>query len=136
LQQALYEFDLAVRISPEDANTHFNYGAVLSREKRYVEARAQMQAAVRANPDFAEAHEMLGRLYEQKGQTDDALHEYETAVRVRPDMSQAQLDLGAMLAKKGDIAAATEHLRQAAGATDPKLRQIALDLLAQLASKP
>jgi Tfp pilus assembly protein PilF len=95
-----------------------------------------MQAAVHANPDFAEAHEMLGRLYEQKGQTDDALHEYEAAVRVRPDMSQAQLDLGAMLAKKGDIAGATEHLRQASAATDPKLRQIALDLLAQLAAKP
>jgi tetratricopeptide (TPR) repeat protein len=136
LKQALYEFDLGIRLSPSDANTHFNYGAVLSREKRFDEARAQMQAAVQANPSFAEAHEMLGRLYEQKGQTDDALHEYEAAVRVRPDMSQAQLDLGAMLAKKGDIAGATEHLRQASTSSDPRLRQIALQLLEQLTAKP
>ena len=136
LKQAFYEFDLAVRLSPEDANTHFNYGAVLSREKRFDEARAQMQAAVRANPNFAEAHEVLGRLYERQGQTDDALHEYEAAVRIRPDMSQAQLDLGAVLAKKGDIAAAAEHLRQAAGASDPTLRQMALQLLQQLTAKP
>jgi tetratricopeptide (TPR) repeat protein len=132
LKQALYEFDLAVRISPEDGNTHFNYGAVLSREKRFDDARAQMQAAVRANPNFAEAHEILGRLYEQKDQTDDALHEYEAAVRIRPDMSQAQLDLGAMLAKKGDVAGASEHLRQASRAADPRLRQIAIQLLEQL----
>jgi tetratricopeptide (TPR) repeat protein len=136
LQQALYEFALAVRLSPGDANTHFNYGAVLSREKRLDDARAEMQAAVQANPNFAEAHEMLGRLYEQKGQTDDALHEYEAAVRINPDMSQAQLDLGAVLAKKGDIAAATEHLRQASTSSDPRLRQIALQLLEQLTAKP
>jgi tetratricopeptide (TPR) repeat protein len=136
LKQALYEFDLAVRISPADANTHFNYGAVLSREKRSEEAHAEMQAAVRANPNFAEAHEMLGRFYEQKGQADDALREYEAAVRIRPDMSQAQLDLGAVLAKKGDIAGATEHLRLAAGGSDPTLRQIARQLLEQLAAKP
>jgi len=79
---------------------------------------------------------MLGRFYEQKGQTDEALHEYEAAVRVRPDMSQAQLDLGAMLAKKGDIAGATEHLRLASSAADPRLRQIAVRLLEQLTGKP
>jgi cytochrome c-type biogenesis protein CcmH/NrfG len=79
---------------------------------------------------------MLGRFYEQRGQTDDALREYQAAVRVRPDMSQAQLDLGAVLAKKGDIAGATEHLRLAAGGSDPTLRQIALQLLEQLRAKP
>jgi tetratricopeptide (TPR) repeat protein len=136
LKQAFYEFDLAIRLSPEDANTHFNYGAVLSREKRFDEARAQMQAAVRANPNFAEAHEMLGRSYEQTGQTMDALHEYEAAVRARPDMSQAQLDLGAMLAKTGDLAGAAEHLRVASRASDPRLRQIALQLLERLNTKP
>lgn len=136
LKQALYEFDLAVSLAPEDSNTHFNYGAVLSREKRFDEACTQMQAAVHANPNFAEAHEMLGRLYEQKGQTDDALGEYEAAVRVRPDMSQAQLDLGAVLAKKGDIAGAAVHLKLASEAADPRLRQIALDLLRQLTAKP
>jgi tetratricopeptide (TPR) repeat protein len=136
LKQALYEFDLAVRLSPGDANTHFNYGAVLSREKRFDEASTQMQAAVRANPNFAEAHEMLGRCYEQRGQTDDALREYEAAVRINPEMSQAQLDLGAVLAKKGDIAGAAAHLRQASNSSDPRLRQIALQLLEQLTAKP
>jgi predicted CXXCH cytochrome family protein len=136
LKQALYEFDLAVHVSPDDANTLFNYGAVLSREKRLDEAAIQMEAAVRANPNFAEAHEMLGRLHEQKGQIDDALREYEAAVRLRPDMSQAQLDLGAVLAQKGNIAGAIEHLRQASGAADPRLRQIALQLLERLAAKP
>ena len=135
LKQALYEFDLAARISPNDANTRFNYGAVLSREKRFDEARAQMKAAVRVNPNFAEAHEMLGRFYEQAGQTDDAQREYEIAVRGRPDMSQAQLDPGAVLAKKGDIAGAVEHLRQASGASDPALRQMALQLQRELTAK-
>jgi predicted CXXCH cytochrome family protein len=135
LKQALWEFDLAVKLTPDDASTHFNYGAVLSREKRYDDARAQMAEAVRANPSFAEAHEMLGRLYERSERFDDALKEYAAAVRVRPDLSQAQLDLGAMLAKKGDVAGAAEHLRIASGAEDPGLRQIALQLLAELAGK-
>jgi len=134
--QAFYEFDLAVRLAPDDASTHFNYGTLLAREKRFEEARTQMQAAVRANPSFAEAHELLGRFFEQNQQMDEALHEYEAAVRIRPDMSQAQLDLGAVLAKRGDNAAATEHLRQAATATDPTLRKIAQDLLEQLAARP
>ncbi len=95
-----------------------------------------MEAAIRANPRFAEAHEMLGRIYERQGRTDQALGEYQAAVGIRPDLSQAQLDLGAVLAKKGDIAAATEHLRQAAGTADPTLRQIAHQLLEELAAKP
>jgi predicted CXXCH cytochrome family protein len=136
LPQAIYEFDLAVKLAPEDAPTHFNYGAVLSRERRYDQAGQQMQAAIRANPGFAEAHEMLGRIYEQKEQTDDALREYREAVRLRPDMGQAQLDLGAVLAKKGDKAGATEHLTQASGSPDPTLRQIALQLLQEINSKP
>jgi tetratricopeptide (TPR) repeat protein len=134
--QAFYEFDLAVRLAPDDASTHFNFGTLLAREKRLDEAAAQMQAAVRANPNFAEAHEMLGRLFEQNQHLDDALREYQAAVQIRPDMSQAQLDLGAVLAKRGDIAAAIEHLRQAATASDPTLRRIALDLLEQLAARP
>ena len=79
---------------------------------------------------------MLGRLYEQKQQTDDALREYREAVRLRPEMGQAQLDLGAVLAKKGDKAGATEHLTQASGSPDPTLRQIALQLLQEMNSKP
>jgi len=41
-----------------------------------------------------------------------------------------------VLAKKGDIAAATEHLRQAASGADPTLRQITNELLRQLNAKP
>jgi tetratricopeptide (TPR) repeat protein len=134
--QAFYEFDLAVRLAPNDASTHFNYGALLAREKRISEACAQMESAVHANPNFAEAHEMLGRLYEQEQRIGEALREYEAAVRIRPDMGQAQLDLGAVLAKRGDIVGATEHLRLAAGAADPTLRQIASQLLEQLAARP
>ena len=81
---------------------------------------------------MGEAHDLLGNLYERGGETDRALEEYRDAVRLRPDLDRAQLDLGATLAKAGDVTGAAAHLRAAAKAADSTIRNIALQLLAQL----
>jgi predicted CXXCH cytochrome family protein len=133
-RQAAYEFDQAVRLDPTDVAARFNYGSLLNSLRSFPEAQVQIEAALRLNPNLAEAHDLLGTLLERKGQVDAALREYSEAVRLRPELSHAQLDLGGVLANKGDKAGAAAHLRLAAKSSDPRLRELAEQLLKELES--
>ncbi len=132
--EAAFEFKKAILLRPADAMLHFNYGTMLNGQRQFEEAQRQLEAAVTANPNLAEAHDLLGNLAERQGRLDDALREYRRAVQIQPDLSRAQLDLGATLARQGDKQGAAEHLKLAAKTVDPTLRNMALQLLAELGS--
>jgi hypothetical protein len=54
------------------------------------------------------------------------------AVQLKPDSGRAQYELGVALGLKRDRAAAIEHLKLAAGGSDPDARKDALELLRKL----
>ena len=132
LPEAGYEFELAIRLQPGDAASRLNYASMLNGMRRFDEAQAQVEAALQVNPRIAEAHELHGSLLERKGSVDQAIQEYREAVRLNPELCQAQLNLGGVLLDRGDKAAAEEHLQLAAKSSDPRLRQIAEQLLQEV----
>ena len=77
-------------------------------------------------------HELLGNLMARRNELDGAIRELQAAVRIRSDFHRAHLDLGSALARKGNKKSAAEHLRLAAKSSDPRIRQVANQLLGEV----
>ncbi len=99
-EQALYEFEQAVKLLPNQTSTRFSYAALLNAMRRFVEAKQQVLMVLEQQPKSAEAHDLLGNLFEREGNTAEAAREYRTAVQLNPSYSQAKQDLAAILSKK------------------------------------
>jgi tetratricopeptide (TPR) repeat protein len=98
--QAISEYEAALRIDPGLAEAHNNLGIALAGiPGRLPEAVDQYRAAIRINPGFAQAHNDLGAaLAGVPGREREAIEEYEAALRIDPDYAEAHNNLGIALA--------------------------------------
>ena len=103
MDEALAEFQTAVRLKPDSPENHCNLGVALANLNRTDEAIAAFQDAVRLNPDYGPAHHDLGMAFERKDQLDDATREYLTAVRLMPGSAGAHNSLGVAFAKQNRL---------------------------------
>jgi tetratricopeptide (TPR) repeat protein len=63
LQDAIVQYDEAIRLNPEFAEAHYNLGLLLMNiPGRRQDAIFHFEAALRIRPDFIQAQEMLDRL--------------------------------------------------------------------------
>jgi tetratricopeptide (TPR) repeat protein len=94
--EAIAEFEAALRLRPDDAEAHYNLGLAWSQMPgRLHEAIAEFEVALRLQPDYAEAHNNLGIAWTQMpGRLHDAAAEFETALRLQPDYAEAHNNLG------------------------------------------
>ncbi len=67
LKGALAEADIAVRLAPDAAATHFNRGALLFDLGRGAEARPEFENAIRLAPNLAQPHYYLALAAKQAG---------------------------------------------------------------------
>jgi tetratricopeptide (TPR) repeat protein len=96
LQDAIAQYETALRLQPEDAEAHNNLGVAWSHlPGRRNDAAAQYEAALRLQPDYAEAHNNLGLAWSRMpGRLHDAIAQYEAALRLQPDYAVAHNNLG------------------------------------------
>ena len=59
MNEAVAEFQAAVRTKPDNVGAHFNLGSALARLGRYDEAIAEFSEALRLNPALADAREAI-----------------------------------------------------------------------------
>ena len=99
LQEAISEFETALRASPHDPRTHRNLGFALAKiPGRLPEAISEYKESLRINPDDPEAHNDFGNaLAKAPGRVPEAISEYEAALRIRPDYPEAHYNLGCVL---------------------------------------
>jgi tetratricopeptide (TPR) repeat protein len=98
LNDAIAEFEEALRIEPNIPEVHNSLGGALMRVGRLPEATAEFQTAVRLKPDYPDGHNSLGSaLAQTPGRTADGIAEFETALRLRPDFATAHYNLGSAL---------------------------------------
>ena len=57
--EAIHQFQEAIRLKPHDADAHYNLGFALGRKGQSDEAIRQFQEALKLKPDFAEARRSL-----------------------------------------------------------------------------
>jgi tetratricopeptide (TPR) repeat protein len=96
-QEAMGEFEAALRIEPDFPEGHFNLASALEKTDP-PGARADIireyETACRIKPDYAEAHNSLGNVLAQvPGRLPDAMSEFQTALRISPSYAEAHNNL-------------------------------------------
>jgi spermidine synthase len=87
--EALIQFDEALRLNPRDARSLLSRGRVHLRLGFVLQAEADFKAAVQIHPGFVEAHEALGQLYKAQKRWDLAERHLRKVLALRPkDPSQ------------------------------------------------
>ena len=111
--EATAHLEASVRLTPESAAAHFNFGTALTVAGRLDEAIDQYREALRINPAYALAHNNLGNVLLARGNSGDALQHFREALRLDPSNAEAHYNVGSMLRARGDFAAAVVRFRQA-----------------------
>jgi cytochrome c-type biogenesis protein CcmH/NrfG len=103
MEDALREFQLALRIKPDFADAHNNLGSVYAAQGLMDKATREFQSALLLKPDYADAHYNLGKFYFASGRMDEALREFQAAVKLKPDYADAHNNLGAVYETLGRV---------------------------------
>jgi eukaryotic-like serine/threonine-protein kinase len=110
----------AIRIKPDSASAHIEYGKALADLGKDDEAAAEWRVAIRLDPidglprtylAIALNHIALGLA--EKGKAADAIATYREAIRVMPDDETAYNNLGLTLAAQGKSAESSAAFREA-----------------------
>jgi tetratricopeptide (TPR) repeat protein len=106
---AISHFAAAVRLNPDYAEAHYDWGLALARAGRLPEAISHYEKAVRLSPGSAEMHAKLGNAFLNLGHPAEAAGEYRVALRLEPASAEAEGNLGVALAQLGALAEAIGH---------------------------
>ncbi len=92
-EEALREYEKALKLCPEFADIHNRMGITLREAGAYEEAARRFIHAIELNPNYVEAHANLGLLYFKMGDVARAIRTLERAHELDPSDSLTQLYL-------------------------------------------
>jgi len=134
LDEAIDQYQQALRIRPDYGLAHNNLGNVLLRRANPDEALQHFREALRLDPSNAEAHYNAGSVLRSRGDFSEAVGHFRQALQLKPDWIPAMASLAWLLATAPDAALrdASQAIRFAEQAADLTGRQdaSALDILA------
>jgi tetratricopeptide (TPR) repeat protein len=84
LDEAMFHYRKAVKLSPDYADAEYNLGRALFRKGQIDEAIACWQKTLSIHPDDADAHANLGDALLRKGLVRDAAAHYERSLEITP----------------------------------------------------
>ena len=113
VQDAIEQFEQALRLKPDDAKAHNNLGNALLQSGNTGEATRHYQQALLIQPDYADAHNNLAGVLLNTGSVQEAIAHYEQALRLNPDLAEARYNLGLVLLQQGRVPEAVEQLDHA-----------------------
>jgi Flp pilus assembly protein TadD len=113
IDDAISEYQEAVRLSPGYAEAHLHLGIALAKKGQLDEAINQFQEVVLLEPNDVDAHYDLATALYNKGRMDEAIRQYQEVIRLRPDDVEAQHQLDKALNQKGQADEAIGQLEEA-----------------------
>lgn len=133
-EQAIAAYREAVRLQPDDAESHAMLGNLQSSDPDA--AIMEYRQAVRLKPSEARYHFDLGLALAQKSEFTSAIEEIQEASRLDPQNGEIHLALGEVLQKQGDVDGAISEYRKAlalelTSVSDSRARSLLTDALAK-----
>jgi Tfp pilus assembly protein PilF len=113
VDEAAIQFQAALQIKPNDADSHYNLGTALLQQGRVDDAIAQFQTALQLQPDDADAHYNLATAFRQEEKMDEAITHYRRALQIQPDNAGAHYNLALALRQEGKVDEAITHYEKA-----------------------
>jgi tetratricopeptide (TPR) repeat protein len=113
LAEARDHCEQALRLNPDDADGHNDFGIALQGLGNVPEAVKQFERALQIDANYAQAHNNLGLALVQLGRVTEAVQQYEQALQIRPDFAQAHYDLGNVLLQQGKLPEAIQQYEDA-----------------------
>jgi tetratricopeptide (TPR) repeat protein len=110
---AIREFNKAIRLKPDVAQTYYNLGTTLRTKGDLDGAIAAFREAIRLQPGDGLTHNNLALALFDKGDLDGEIASYRDAIRVEPDLALAYSNLGTALRNEGDLDGAITAFREA-----------------------
>jgi tetratricopeptide (TPR) repeat protein/peroxiredoxin len=96
IDDAIQNFQQALRVSPHHLLTLDNLGNAYRLEKRWDEARSVIERALEIAPEDAEANYSLGMVFAQSGDNAKAYEHLQRALQARPAYPEALNNLGVL----------------------------------------
>jgi Flp pilus assembly protein TadD len=113
LDEAIPQFQEALRLNPTDADACGNLATALAQCGQTDAAIRFYQRAIRLNPDDADAHSNLGTTFARQGRIDAAIPEFQAALRLNPADAVTHGHLGTALAGEGRTDEAITQFQEA-----------------------
>ena len=107
--EALNANNIALELSPKDAEVHSNLGNTLQELGRLDAAEACYRKAIELKPDYAEAHCNMANMLKKLGKFDEAEVAYKQSIKLRTKYDLAHHNLGILLKELGRIEEAIKH---------------------------
>ena len=121
MEEAIRQFQQAVRIKPDREDIQNNLGIAYFQRGLIEEAITQYRKALALKPDDAKAHNNLGNALRQEGKENEALSQFESALQLNPQDPSFLINLASLLAT-----ASKESLRDGTRAVELAQRANAL----------
>ncbi|MBA4368916.1 MAG: hypothetical protein C0403_14910 [Desulfobacterium sp.] len=112
-QEALQEYQKALKLNSKDITLHNNIGTLYARLKNEEMALHHYRKAVNLNPNFSTSRYNLGALLFRQQQYKEASEHLKTAVAFNPDFSASHYLLGMSLLKLGQNEQGMKELAEA-----------------------
>ncbi len=113
VDKAIRQFQRALQMDPDYAETHNNLGDALLQQGKVDEAITQFQMALKIEPGLMQPYYNLGNALLQQGKVDEAVVQFQKALKINPSYADAQNNLGNALLQKGEVDEAIAHDQEA-----------------------
>ncbi len=113
IEEAVAEYETAIRLDPDYPKSYLNLGAVLSGDGRTDEAIRAFRAALRLDPGYVAARVNLAMLLERREDYAGALAQVDTVLAGDRQNASALKERGVILYRAGRLDESEEWLREA-----------------------
>ena len=110
---AVYHFNQALQINPEDAKSINNLGKVLTSQGKPDAAIQDFHHALQLEPDDVKILNNLSVALADEGKVNDAVQDLERALQLKPEYAEAFYNLGNIYASRADYDDAAQNYQEA-----------------------